>query len=391
MKRPPSRTVRLALAAAAGVLLLGGGYYLLSDQLSAPAPATKPAPSGPAQASRTELRYAEGAPQLDYLRSEPARAYPEPLIEPLNGRVAYDESHTTRVASPIAGRVLAIGAEPGDRVRAGQVLLTLDAPEFGQATADFARAEAEARQQRAQFDRAKMLLDGEVLSRREFEATEAARSQAEAELARTRSRLANLTRGSGGRDGRFTITSPIEGVVTERRVNPGSEVRPDLPDPLFVVTDPRKVWVMIELPERLLGKVSLRQDVLVEADAFPGKALPGTIAQIGDVVDPATRRVLVRCLVDNPERLLRPEMFVRVTPIPDEHARFVRVPNSAVIVQGVQNYVFIERDPGVFIKRKVELGLQSRDFTFIHEGVAEGERVVVTGVLRLNSEFSTAN
>lgn len=391
MKRPLSRNVRLALAVAAGALLLGAGYYLLADRLSTPPPTAKPAPSGPAHASRTELRYPEGAPQLDYLRSEPARAYPEPLIEPLNGRVAYDESHTTRIASPISGRVLSIGAEPGDRVRAGQTLLTLDAPEYAQATADFARADAEARQQRAQFDRAKMLLEGEVLSRREFEAAEAGRSQADADLFRARARLANLNRGSGGRDGRFTLVSPMDGVITERRVNPGSEVRPDLADPLFVVTDPTKVWVIIELPERMLGKVAREQDVVVEADAFPGKALTGKIAQIGDVVDPATRRVLVRCLVANPERLLRPEMFVRVTPIPDEHARFVRVPNSAVIIQGVQNYVFIEREPGVFLKRKVELGLQSRDFTFIHEGVAEGERVVVTGVLRLNSEFSTAN
>jgi len=84
-------------------------------------------------------------------------------------------------------------------------------------------------------------------------------------------------------------------------------------------------------------------------------------------------------------------MFVRVTPIPDEHAKFVRVPNSAVIIQGVQSYVFIEREPGVFVKRRVSLGLQARDFTFIHDGVTEGERVVVSGVLRLNSELSTTN
>jgi cobalt-zinc-cadmium efflux system membrane fusion protein len=371
--------------------VLGVGGYMLYGKLHVAPPADKPPPPGPTQSSRTELRYPAGAPQLDYLRSEPARAYPEPLIEPLNGRVAYDESFTTRIGSPIAGRVLAIGAEPGDRVTAGQTLLTLDAPEFAQASADVARAEAEARQQRAQFDRAKLLFDGEVMSRREFEAAEASRAQAEADLTRARSRLGNLTRGGASKGGQFRIASPMNGVITERKVNPGNEVRPDLADPLFVVTDPTRVWVIIELPERLLGKVAKGQDVIVEADPFPNQALPGTIAQVGDVVDPATRRVLVRCVVANPQRLLRPEMFVKVTPIPDEHAKFVRVPNSALITQGLQSYVFIEREPGVFVKRQVRLGLQARDFTFIHEGIAEGEPVVVSGVLRLNSELSTAN
>ncbi len=371
--------------------VLGLAGYWLYGRLAESGAGDKPPPTAPVQSSRTELRYPAGAPQLDYIRSEPARAYPEPLIEPLNGRVAYDESHTTRIASPIAGRVLRIGAEPGDRVQAGQMLLTLDAPEFAQAASDVARAESDMRQQRAALARSKLLFDGEVLSRREYEAAEADHARADADLQRARKRLANLTRGTAGAADNFRIVAPMAGVVTERRVNPGNEVRPDLPEPLFVVTDPTRVWVIIELPERLLGKVVKGQDVVVEADPFPTKALPGTMAQIGDVVDPATRRVLVRCVVSNPERLLRPEMYVRVTPIPDEHARFVRVPNSALITQGLQTYLFIEREPGVFVKRLVRLGLQARDFTFIHEGVAEGERVVVSGSLRLNAELSTVN
>jgi cobalt-zinc-cadmium efflux system membrane fusion protein len=178
-------------------------------------------------------------------------------------------------------------------------------------------------------------------------------------------------------------------VVADRKVNPGMEVRSDMTDPLFVITDPTHVWVIIDLPERYLGKVKVGQIVQIEVDAYKGVDINGRVASIGTVLDPATRRVQVRCIVSNPLKLLKPEMYARIVPLTSEQNRFARIPNAALLNRGVYNYVFIESKPGVFEKRQVDVGLQGRDETYIKSGLTEGERVVVAGTLLLDSELSS--
>ncbi|MGZ5118245.1 MAG: efflux RND transporter periplasmic adaptor subunit, partial [Burkholderiales bacterium] len=177
--------------------------------------------------------------------------------------------------------------------------------------------------------------------------------------------------------------------VADRQVNPGAEVRPDAQNPLFVITDPKRVWVMIDLPERYLGKVAVGQVVSVEVDAYKGIDLNGRIASIGQVLDPATRRVQVRCVVENQKQLLKPEMFARVTPLSEERQKRVRIPNSALVSEGLYSFVFVEKEPGVFEKRRIELGLQGRDESFVKSGLSEGERVVTGGALLLQSELTS--
>lgn len=379
------RRVFILAVAVAAVL---AGVYFVYHHWASPSGDEKPI-AAMEQTGERELRFPPGAPQLAFVRVAEVAAFPEPLLDPLNGRVAYDENFTARISSPIAGRVLKIEVEPGDRVRAGQALVSIDAPEFASAISDVAKAEAEHRQKDLAYQRAKELLQGEVLARKEFEASEADLIQSAAERTRARQRLANLSRGTttGGAD-RFTLRTPIAGMVADRRVNPGAEVRPDQPDPLFVITDPRHLWVLIDLPERFLGKIRPGQAVEVSVDAYPNQRFPGRIANIGVVLDPATRRVQVRCVLDNPDLLLKPEMFAQVTPLADTNARLPRVPNSALFTLGLFSFVFVETEPGVFLRRQVKLGLQGRDYSYIRGGLKEGERVVVQGATLLNSELT---
>ena len=127
----------------------------------------------------------------------------------------------------------------------------------------------------------------------------------------------------------------------------------DANDPLFVVTDPTHLWVIVDVPEKYLGKVSVGQRVSIDTDAFPGTEFNARVASIGEVLEPATRRVQVRCVLDNPQRRLKPEMFVRVTPMPDDAAKLVRIPNGAIITEGLYPHVFVEKEKGAFEKRRV--------------------------------------
>ena len=335
------------------------------------------------------LRYATDAPQLAALKIKAAEELPVPLAEPLNGRITYNENFTSRVSSPIAGRVVSIKLQPGDAVRAGDALLALDSPELALAVADQNKAQADETRKRLAFERAQKLHEGEVLPRKDLESAAADLAQARAEAERARLRLRNLA-PSGGAVANFVLRSPIGGVISERKANPGLEVRPDLPDPLYVITDPTRLWVMIDLPERNLSKVEPGHPVAVEVDAWPGERFPGTIEKVGETVDAATRRIQVRCSLPNPARRLKPEMYARVTLLADEHQRALRVPNGALITEGLYSHLFVEKSAGVFEKRRVSLRLQDRDYSYVASGLNQGERVVASGALLLNSELGEA-
>jgi cobalt-zinc-cadmium efflux system membrane fusion protein len=348
-------------------------------------PATQP----PITARPTRVEFPPNSPQLQYVKTEQVVLMSEPLLEPLSGKVTYDENYTARIASPVAGRIVKIDVQPGGSVKAGAALAWVDSPDYSAAVADVRKDESDVQQKRRAYARVKELYDGGVLARKDFESAENDAQQSEAELDRARLRLRNLAPAGAAVDGRFPLRTPIAGVIADRKVNPGSEVRPDAPDPLFVITDPTHVWVIIDLPERYLTKVKVGQLVQIDVDAFKGLDIHGRVASIGTVLDPATRRVQVRCVVDNPRELLKPEMYARVVPLTNEQNRLARVPNTALLNRGVYNYVFVETRPGVFEKRQVALGLQDRDETYVKSGLANGERVVVAGTLLLDSELSS--
>ncbi|MEO1766883.1 efflux RND transporter periplasmic adaptor subunit [Thiobacter aerophilum] len=352
-----------------------------------------PAPAPPAQLAHSPniLRFAPDAPQLAYLRIQPVTMVAAPASPPLPARIVYDEDRTARVTTPVAGRVIAILVQVGDRVAAGQPLAWVDAPEYGSAVADAAKARADLQQKRAAYERAKTLFDGQVLAAKDLEAAAADLAQAQAEAQRTALRLANLSQGAHGvtRDGeRLSLRAPIAGVVAERQINPGAEIRPDGPGPQFVVTDPSHLWLAIDLPEQLLGKARVGQRVDLEVDAFTGETFHARIASIGVALDPATRRVPVRCVLPNPDGRLKPEMFARASLIADGAPPVVRVPNTALVVTGLDYFVFVETAPGVLQKRRVTIASQDRDYAIVAAGLTAGERIVTSGALLINSELT---
>ena len=232
------------------------------------------------------------------------------------------------------------------------------------------------------------LHEHEVIARKDFEAAETEYRQAQADVRRASLRMRNL-QASGHENGRFQLRSAISGLVVERNANPGQEVRPDLQAPLFLVTDVSQLWVQVDVPEKTLSHVKIGQTVSVETDAWPNQHFSAKVERIGIAVDPVTRRVQVRCAINNRDLKLKPEMFARVSFLADEEHKGIRVPNTSLVTEGLYVHVFVEKIPGTFEKRKVSLALRGNDHSFIESGLAEGEKVVVEGALLLNSEAAT--
>lgn len=377
-------------AFAIGILVLGAaaaGVLWHPDQEHGQSHTARPLDTVPDSPGPDVLRFPPGAPQLSYLKSEVAEAHPEPLTDALPGRIAYDEDLTARVSAPIAGRVTRIVVDLGETVARGAPLAYLEAPDFSQATADLNRDELELKRARQAFDRARLLYDGGVMPRKEFESAEIGLREAEVELARAKRRLEALGQSGGGTDGVFVLKAPVSGVITERSINPGTQVGPDSANPLFVISDPRHLRVVVEVPEQQIGALAKGQMAGVEVDAYPGRTFQAEVVHVGDVLDASTRRVQVRARIDNDDRLLKPEMYARVVPLASAEAHRVRIPNASLVTAGVKNYVFVEHSPGEFVHRLVTLSAQGRDYTFLKGGVAPGERVVTSGALLLQSEL----
>ena len=378
--------MKIIIWLSAFVLTAGTGYFGWEKfhTVDTPALAAKPT----ARNSADTLNYPADAPQLTFLQIKPVEAFPEPLVEALNARIVYDDNHTARVFSPIAGRVIRIAVEAGQQVKVGDALLQIDSPDFALATSDSVKANADLLHKQQNYERAKQLLDIQGIARRDFESAEADLHQAEAEALRAKAHIKNLASDTSTTEGQFILRAPLAGIVSERQVNAGSEVRPDAPNPLFVITNPKHVWVVVDLPEQQIGKIKLGQPISVEVDAYPNEFFPGKVTVIGEALDPVMRRLQVRCDVDDSQFKLKPEMYARISPIVDTKSKLPRVPNTALFTQGLYSFLFVEQSPGVLQRRRVTLGMQDAAFTYIKEGLLAGERVVTSGALLLNSELS---
>src|SRR4051812_32735968 len=153
------RTAKAVLFLLAAAVVIGAAW--LAFQYFNHGSESKAEAAAPTHLNARELRFSADSPQLSFIKAEPVEALPEPLLDPLSARIAYDENHTARISSPIAGRVTRILAQPGDRVAAGRELLQIDAPDFASAAADVAKSRADLQLKQKAFARARELFEAE--------------------------------------------------------------------------------------------------------------------------------------------------------------------------------------------------------------------------------------
>ena len=361
------------LAAVSGAVV----YYLR------PEPDAAPGNIEPASVSADTIHYPPGAPQLAYLKIQAVHAAPAPLFAPVTARLIYNEDLTYRAISPVSGRIVEILANPGDHVRRGQALARIVSPDFGSALADNDKAQADLRVKRATHQRAGMLLDAGVLARKDFESAEADLRIAEAEAQRVKDHLRSLG-ASSGRD--FALRSQIDGIVAERQVSIGQEVRGDAMTPLFIVTNPEHLWLSVDVSEQDIGLVRRGQALDMQLDAYPDEHFHAAVTSVGVSLDPVNRRLPVIAAIDNLDGRLHPEMFAHVYPVDEKRQPMIVLPNSAIFTKGLYSYVWVETASGTLQRRRVNLALRLADRSFVSDGVTDGERVVTTGALLLEAD-----
>lgn len=357
--------------------------------LSACQPDTPPAPVAQLPILQGEqLRYPAGHPQLSLLSTQAAQAAND-LVVDLPARLVWNESRTQRIYPAFSGRVGRITADVGQSVSAGSVLAELASPEFGAAQADTARAQADVQWTLKQLQRQQSLFEAGIVARKDLEQAQAdaARAQAELERAQARTRLYG---SQSGVNQQLSLTSGLAGLVVERNLNPGQELRPDQGSPaLFVVTDPASLWVQIDAQEQHLPDLKPGATLELVVPTWPDQRFPARLQNVADFIDPNTRTIKVRAEVANPRRLLKSDMLGTVR-LHQHNNSGVVVPASAVQLLSGQHTVYVQLGPGVFEPRKVKVGHEGLLEVLVREGLQAGDQVVKQNSLLLSREFKSA-
>ncbi|TRX03033.1 efflux RND transporter periplasmic adaptor subunit [Candidatus Methylobacter oryzae] len=362
---------------AAGLL----GLFLLACQPHNDAPKQQAA-----ALPKNDVILSPDSPKRNYIKEAVVELVRRPLMDPVTGTIAYDETRTARVSSPIAGRVIGSISALGAHVKAGDALAELDSPELGQAQSDYAGAQADLNLANRAFQRMQELYANGIVPRKDHEQAQDNLARARSEAERARLRLANLGIRTGGTDNRFRLHAPIAGTITERNINPGMEVRSDLDSPLFVISDLSKLWVQMDIFEKDIGLIHAGAQVLVRVPAYPGEIFTATVSYIGQVVEETTRTVKVRCTLSNDDFRLLPAMYtaIEVQSAPNDDA--VVVPLTALFTEEESDWVYVDVGDYHYQKRPVKAGLRLKDRAVILEGLKPGEHLVLDGALLLRTE-----
>jgi len=327
------------------------------------------------------------------------------------GKVAVDEDRSTPVFSPYAGRVTKLLARPGDNVTQGQPLFTIEAADTVQAQNDYIAATTALNKAKSALDlaqiqdkRAKDLFEGKAVPLKDYQQTQANLIQAQNDLRSSETALEasrkklfilgftdetiSAFRGRGTINPEVTIFSPISGTVVQRKIGPGQYVNAGASDPVFVIGDLSTVWLIAFVRESDAAAVSVGQEISVNVMALPGRPLTARINYVSAAIDPATRRLLVRAIIDNKAGLLKPEMFANVTIYsPGDHPA-PAVPKQALIYEGDQVRVWVAHDDKSVELRQIKTGLVNGDLVEVDGNLKAGEQIVTRGSLFIDRAAS---
>lgn len=402
-----SRMLPLALTLVLGIGVGAAGLWLFTDR-----PAAEPATEEHAkELPAGTVEVPEAAQKNAGIEVNAVATTRLPGTLEVTGIVTPDESRVAHVRPLAKGVVEKISVSLGSRVTAGQALLMYDNIELGQLVGDFLTEQSTLRQtqtdrevKRTALERAEALIKIEAIAqqeldlrRAEFRNSEAAVASAEARVSRVEEQLHRF--GLSDQDLRAlrpdaneaphraashsTLRAPFAGVVTKFDVAVGEVVESE--KELFTVADISTVWVLADVYEKDLAKITTTGTVTLKVDAYPDRTFTGRITHVSDLIDPATRAAKVRCVVDNRDGALKLDMFAKITLGTVEERQAITVPADAVQQVDNQALVFVRQSETRFARKNVQVGRRSGELVEILGGLTDGDRVVGKGSFYLKT------
>ena len=276
------------------------------------------------------------------------------------------------VTNEVPGKVSALKFESGAVAKEGQLLIELDA------TADRAELEgllAAQRLAQVKFNRLAELLPKKSASKADYDEAKAMLDVAEAAAEAKRAVIAKKK-----------VLAPFSGRLGIRKVDLGQYLAPG--SPIVPLEALRPIYADFSLPERHLAMLAVGQQVVVAVQAYPGESFEGRVTALNPGIEQGTRTVKVRAVLENPQERLRPGMFAEVRVLLSADRRVLTIPDTAVTYAPYGDSVFtvVPGEQGTTVQRKqVETGETRQGRVAITGGLAQGDRVVSAGQVKLRN------
>jgi RND family efflux transporter MFP subunit len=372
-RRRAARVVILCLG-----LIFGGSAVVLAEHYERPGPRAEPASPTMAVGSAS-VTLKDGAPQWSAIEVAPASPGAPHWSDPVPARIVFDETRTSRLGAPLAGRVTLVAVERGARVRAGAPLFTVASPNLAELRSERDKARVERDAARLTLARTQALVEGQALPGKELVAARQQVAEAELAVRVAEQKLGTLHVTATG-DSSFTVTAPRDGVVVEKNLAVGQEVDTSTAS-LLAISDLSVVWVVADLFEADLGTLRAgAQASIVAGD----ETITGVVDQVSAMVDPERHTIPVRVKLDNRDGALRPNAHVQLRFLDPAPAK-VELPASAVMSDGATSYVYV-REGHELRRLAISVGAAHAGKVAVLDGLAPGQAVVTRGAILLDNQ-----
>ena len=296
----------------------------------------------------------------------------------LIGSVAFDDDKVVKIFSFSGGIIQSLRVELGDYVRKGQTLAVIRSTEMADYQNQQVSALSDMELARKNALQAKDMYANQLISEKDYIAAQKELQKAESELRRINEILSIY--GDETASG-YTIKSPISGYIVQRNAAEDMEFRADSPDPLFTISNLNRIWVIGNVYESDIPKIKLGYEADVRTISYPDRIFKGKIDKIYNVIDPDTKALKIRVDLDNPELMLKPDMFANICVRYDEHIKLICIPSEAIVFDNSKNYVMVFHNKRDIETREVQIYRVTGSNTYILSGLQEGEVIITSNSL----------
>ena len=293
----------------------------------------------------------------------------------LTGSVDFNQDNQVNIFPLVSGNIEEIKVQLGDYVQQGQTLAVVRSSEMAGYSNSLTNAETTLRVAKKTLDAQKDLYQSGLASQLDVLSAQSAYDQAVAQLEMAK-RVLKIN--GNNTQGNYVIKAPISGFIVQKNVTNNTVIRTDNGTNLFTISDLKNVWVQANVYESNIAKIHLGDPVEITTVSYPDKVFKGKVSKMLNVLDPTSKVMKVRVVVDNSDYALKPQMFARVVAINQQNSSAICIPASALVFDHSQYYVLKYNGKGSADITPVTVLNKLGDRVYLSNGIAEGDKVIAS-------------